>query len=285
MDSVVYSNGRRGGWVTFPFITGSVIGLTLGGAGWLLNLIVYLIQEFHINSIDPAQIFNFVNGCFNLIADSLLGSFSVILISSCLSLLGITILALTASLDSLRPQPCEMGSSLCKKPTNLQLAVLNSGIALATLGMGGTRFTSATMGANQFDKPQHRVTFFNWYFLAMYVSSVISATAIVYMEDNISWKLGFGICVAANLVGLVIFLLEEASISQNNESSTGEMQLELDDKYVTDDATMSLTGSVFQDVNADSMKIDILPEEVSIVQNDGKAIVEMQHELEMQQCH
>ncbi|KAJ0084261.1 hypothetical protein Patl1_30785 [Pistacia atlantica] len=74
---------------------------------------------------------------------------------------------------------------------------------------------------------------------------------------------------------------EEASISQNNESSTGEMQLELDDKYVTDDVTMSLTGSVFQDVNADSMKIDILPEEVSIVQSDGRAIVEMQHESEV----
>lgn len=100
-----------------------------------------------------------------------------------------------------------MGSTLCKTPSNLQLAVLYSGIALATLGMGGTRFTLATMGANQFDKPQHRVTFFNWYFFAMYASSVISATAIVYMEDNISWKLGFWICVAANLVGLVIFLL------------------------------------------------------------------------------
>ncbi|KAJ0084258.1 hypothetical protein Patl1_30788 [Pistacia atlantica] len=195
MDSVVYSNGRRGGWVTFPFITGSVIGLTLGGAGWLLNLIVYLIQEFHINSIDAAQIFNFVNGGSNLftvigaiIADSLLGSFSVILISSCLSLLGITILALTASLDSLRPQPCENGFKFVQK-------------------------------ANE---PP------NWQYY---------------------------------------------------------IQLELDDKYVTDDATMSLTGSVFQDVNVDSMKIDILPEEVSIVQNDGRAIVEMQHESEMQQCH
>lgn len=42
----------------------------------------------------------------------------------------------------------------------------------------------------------------------MFDSSVTRATAIAYMEDNIlGWKLGFGICVAANLVGVVIFSL------------------------------------------------------------------------------
>ncbi|KAA8549510.1 hypothetical protein F0562_001194 [Nyssa sinensis] len=40
----------------------------------------------------------------------------------------------------------------------------------------------------------------------MYMSSLISATAIVYVEGNVSWAWGFGLCIAANLLGLAIFL-------------------------------------------------------------------------------
>ena len=72
---------------------GLVTGLSLGAGGWLINLIVYLIEEFNLKSIDAAQISNVVNGCSLLpvigaiISDSFLGSFSVILISSVVSLL------------------------------------------------------------------------------------------------------------------------------------------------------------------------------------------------------
>ncbi|KAL5832992.1 hypothetical protein ACOSQ3_016666 [Xanthoceras sorbifolium] len=208
------SGNKRGGWITFPFLAGTVTGLTLAGTGWSANLIVYLIEEFNIKSIDAAQIANVVNGCICLfpvigafIADSFFGSFSVISISSCISLLGIIFLGLTASLDSLRPPGCQIGSSLCKSPSKLQFAVLYAGLAMGCVGLGGTRFTVATMGANQFDRPKDQGTFFNWYFFAFYISSVISSTVIVYIQDSISWRLGFGLCIAANLLGLVIFLL------------------------------------------------------------------------------
>ncbi|KAI9195956.1 hypothetical protein LWI28_019718 [Acer negundo] len=125
------SGSKRGGWITFPFLAGTVTGLTVAGMGWSANLIVYLIEEFNIMSIDAAQIVNVLNGCTNLfpvigaiIADSFFGSFSVISVSSVISLLGTVLLALTASLNSLRPPQCEIGSSLCKSPSKLQLAVL-----------------------------------------------------------------------------------------------------------------------------------------------------------------
>ncbi|KAK4850013.1 hypothetical protein QYF36_003036 [Acer negundo] len=208
------SGSKRGGWITFPFLAGTVTGLTVAGMGWSANLIVYLIEEFNIMSIDAAQIVNVLNGCTNLfpvigaiIADSFFGSFSVISVSSVISLLGTVLLALTASLNSLRPPQCEIGSSLCKSPSKLQLAVLYGGLALGCIGLGGGRFTLATMGANQFNKQKDQGIFFNWYFFAFYVSSVISSTAIVYIQDNVSWTLGFGLCIAANFVGLVLFLL------------------------------------------------------------------------------
>ena len=116
------------------------------------------------------------------------------------------LLALT-TLDFLRPEECGLASTLCKNPSKLQFAVLYSGIALAVIGQGGTRFTLATMGADQFHKPGNQAVFFDWYFFSFYVSAVISNTVIVYVEDNVSWKLGFAITIAFNLIGLVIFLL------------------------------------------------------------------------------
>ncbi|OWM84154.1 hypothetical protein CDL15_Pgr028146 [Punica granatum] len=78
---------------------------------------------------------------------------------------------------------------------------------MAALGSAGTRFTSLTIGANQFDKPEDRSRFFNWCFVAQYVASVIGATVMVYIQDNVSWGLGFGLCAGANAIGLLIFLL------------------------------------------------------------------------------
>ncbi|KAK2643263.1 hypothetical protein Ddye_025026 [Dipteronia dyeriana] len=208
------SGSKRGGWITFPFLTGTVISLTVAAIGWSANLIVYLIEEFNITSINAAQIVNVFNGCTFLfpvigaiIADSFFGSFSVISVSSAIALLGTVLLALTASLNSLRPPQCEIGSSLCKSPSKLQFAVLYTGLALGCVGLGGGRFTLGTMGANQFNKQKDQGIFFKWYFFALYVSSVVSSTAIVYIQDNVSWTLGFGLCIAANFVGLVLYLL------------------------------------------------------------------------------
>ncbi|PON62360.1 Proton-dependent oligopeptide transporter family [Parasponia andersonii] len=40
----------------------------------------------------------------------------------------------------------------------------------------------------------------------MYTSAVTSATVIVYVEDNVSWRLGLGLCTVLSLIGVLIFL-------------------------------------------------------------------------------
>ena len=87
---------KRGGWITLPFIIGQPLslslslslsnthricldqyisyfylyqegaaaGFTLGGEGWISNLIVYLIQVFTLKNINAAQISNIVSGIF-----------------------------------------------------------------------------------------------------------------------------------------------------------------------------------------------------------------------------
>ncbi|KAF3966038.1 hypothetical protein CMV_009820, partial [Castanea mollissima] len=85
---------KRGGWITFSFITGTLTGLTLAAGGWGTNLVVYLIEKFHFKSIVATQIANIVYGSTSLlpipaaiIADSMLGCYSVIWISSSFSFL------------------------------------------------------------------------------------------------------------------------------------------------------------------------------------------------------
>ncbi|XP_010244999.1 PREDICTED: protein NRT1/ PTR FAMILY 2.7-like [Nelumbo nucifera] len=209
---------KQGGWITFPFITVSTLGLTLASSGWLSNLTVYLIQQFNVKSIDAAQVYNVVSGCATLfpiagaiIADSL-GCFPVISVSSFISLLAVILFTITATSSSLKPPPCvNIGSAAaaesCKTPSKLQYGLLYSAIALGAIGMGGSRFTTATMGADQFNNAKDQGIFFNWYFFILYVASAAGATVIVYVEDNVGWGWGYGIAIGANTVGLLAFLI------------------------------------------------------------------------------
>ncbi|KAK4375992.1 hypothetical protein RND71_006669 [Anisodus tanguticus] len=209
-------------------------GLSLAAAGgWNNNLIVYLIEEFDMNSVSAAKVYNMANGCSSIfpilgavVADSFRGCFSVIWISSFRSLLAkdgkryrtrraesealfenrSLLCNYKTAIDTLRPPKCLDGSNECRNASTFHLTILYAALALAYLGNGGTRFTIGSMGANQFHKPNHQTIFFNWYTFALYTSNVIGSTVLLYIEDNVSWVLGFDICVAFNILGLAIFL-------------------------------------------------------------------------------
>ncbi|KAI3866076.1 hypothetical protein MKX03_003538 [Papaver bracteatum] len=216
---LIHGSRKRGGWVTFPFVTVAILGLTVGSAGWAANIIVLLITKFNFMSIDAAQVSNIVNGSSNFIpifaaimADSFFGNFSVIVVSSIISLMGLILFMLTVTIPSLRPLECALNvtgssSATCEAASALQLAVLYLSITLSALGLGGTRYTIATMGADQFEKPKDQASFFNWYFFSLYVGSIIGAVGIVYIQDNVGWDWGVGICLVANLVALVVLLV------------------------------------------------------------------------------
>ncbi|GKC76591.1 NRT1/ PTR family 2.7-like protein [Tanacetum coccineum] len=203
----------RGGWTTFPFLLGCMFAITLASGGLVGNLIVYLITKYNVKSIDATQINNVVLGCSFLIpiagailADSFYGSFVVIAVFLIVSLVGMTLMTLTASLPSLRPSSCTNMSLPCESPSKLQYGILYMILGLTCIGFGGTRFTIATMGGDQFMDSNSIAIYFNWYYCAQYVASAISATGIVYVQDNVSWTVGFGIGAASNLVGVILFL-------------------------------------------------------------------------------
>ncbi|KAB1218033.1 putative protein NRT1/ PTR FAMILY 2.2 [Morella rubra] len=205
---------KRGGWISFPFIAVSVMGLSIAAAGWASNLIVFLITEFNVKSITATKISNIVLACSSLfpiagaiIADSFFSSFPVVAIFAFVSLLGMIMLTLTTTIHSLRPPRCAFGSSTCEAPTDLQYAVFYMTLALSSLGLGGTRFTIAAMGAEQFEKTKDQGTFFSWYYIILYGANVISFTAIIYIQDNVGWGLGSAICAIANAIGLAALVM------------------------------------------------------------------------------
>ncbi|KAL4189355.1 hypothetical protein AMTRI_Chr08g206610 [Amborella trichopoda] len=210
----IHTNPNPGGWKTFPFLTGSMVTMSIAAYGLPANLIVYLIQQFNIKSIAATQITNVVNGFTNLlpiagaiISDSFLGSFPTIAISNSITMLGMILMTLTATIPSLRPHPCSTNSSqACPGPSGGQLAVLYSAFALAGIGVAGTRFNMVTMGASQFDTPADRESFINWYFCSIYMAFVIAVTGIVYVQDNVGWGWGYGICALLNAISILVFL-------------------------------------------------------------------------------
>ncbi|KAC9638032.1 hypothetical protein R6Q59_008864 [Mikania micrantha] len=212
-NDVFIKHSKRGGWATMPFILGSISTLTLAAGGWTGNLIVYLITKYNIKSIDATQVFNVVFGCMYLfpiagaiLSDSFFGLFAVIAGFSLVSLLGVTLMTLTSILLSLRPPTCTNMLLPCESPSTLQYGVLYAILGLACMGIGGTRFTVATMGADQFEDSNSVGTYFNWYFFVYYVAGFISTTVIIYVQDNVSWTVGFGICVVCNTFGVILFL-------------------------------------------------------------------------------
>lgn len=70
------------------------MGSSIAVSGWANNLIVYMIEKFHVKSIDATQIFNITAASTSLLpviaailADSILGCYSVIWMSSLVSIL------------------------------------------------------------------------------------------------------------------------------------------------------------------------------------------------------
>ena len=83
---------------------------------------------------------------------------------------------------------------------------------MIALGMGGIKPCVSSFGADQFDasNPEEeagRGSFFNWFYGAINVGSLIGTIAIVYVLESIGWGIGYAICAGAFAGALLIFVL------------------------------------------------------------------------------
>lgn len=111
-------------------------------------------------------------------------------------------LPLTTMLPALRPGP-----------TTIQSTVFFTSLYMVAVGQGVVRPCLIAMGVDQFGQRdaagnKARSSFFNWLFFAVCVSSTLVLSVLTYIQDNVSWGLGFGVPCASMAVALASSCLE-----------------------------------------------------------------------------
>lgn len=125
------------------------------------------------------------------------------------------LLWLTAMLPQVKPSPCDptAAGSHCGSATASQLALLYSAFALISIGSGGIRPCSLAFGADQLDNKENpkneRVleSFFGWYYASSAVAVLIAFTGIVYIQEHLGRKIGFGVPAVLMLIAALLFVL------------------------------------------------------------------------------
>eukprot|EP00249_Psilotum_nudum_P010623 c22655_g1_i1 orf=158-2101(-) len=225
IDGEFWNQGTRkehAGWKTMPFIFGNELCEKLAAIGLGANMITYLTQQLHMDTVKAANTLTNFGGTASLtplfgafLADAYAGRFWTITLGSIIYLMGMSLLSVTASITTMRPPPClklnGFGSVICSSASNFQLAMLYVAFLLNTLGSAGIRPCVSIFGADQFDQndPNQEKklwNFFNWYYFCMGLSALIAVTVIIYIQDNVGWNWGFGIPAIALAISILSFL-------------------------------------------------------------------------------
>ncbi|CAL0331029.1 unnamed protein product [Lupinus luteus] len=209
---------KKGGLRTMPFIIANETFEKVANIGLHINMILYLLNEYHLEPSTAAIVIFLWNAFSNFmpifgafISDSCLGRFRVIAWGTVIELLGLIVLWLTSIIRSARPPRCKMYEEPCASPTGSQMLFLFSSLALMALGAGGIRPCSLAFGADQINNPQNpqnekiMKSFFNWYYVSVGLSIMISGLFIVYIQIKLGWVVGFGIPVGLMSFSTIMF--------------------------------------------------------------------------------
>ncbi|XP_028774008.1 protein NRT1/ PTR FAMILY 1.1-like [Neltuma alba] len=220
-DLLQITAARKGGLITMPFIIANEALEKVATVGLNVNMIIYLMQEYHYDTASAAIIMSIWNAVSHFmtifgafLSDSYLGRFRVISCAIIFQLLGLIVLWLTAIIHNARPPHCNsFTESNCATPSAGQLLFLVSSLLLMAIGAGGIRPCSLAFAADQINNPENprneRImkSFFNWYYVSVGVSLGLSVTFIVYYQIKMGWNKGFGITVGLMFFSAVMFFL------------------------------------------------------------------------------
>ncbi|KAK7341035.1 hypothetical protein VNO80_23959 [Phaseolus coccineus] len=211
---------KSGSWRSAGFIIGVEVAERIAYYGIQGNMISYLTGPLHQSTATAAENINIWSGTASLLpllgaflADSFLGRYRTIILASLFYILGLGLLTLSAVLPSLSNSECQ-GDNEFKScsPPRLQVILFFISLYLVAIGQGGHKPCVQAFGADQFDE-QHpkehkdRSSFFNWWYFTMCAGCMATLSILNYIQDNLSWVLGFGIPCIVMIVALLVFLL------------------------------------------------------------------------------
>ncbi|KAJ3674094.1 hypothetical protein LUZ60_006086 [Juncus effusus] len=203
-DGSIDFKGRRalkhqtGNWRASSFILITELGVSLSYFAISRNLVVYLKNELHEESVVAAAHVSAWQGTYFLatlvgayVADSHWGNY--LTITCFCSVFSIGMIVLTLSTFELSPQ----------------YIFSFVGIYMVALGGGAMKPCLSAFGANQFDgtNPMAKGSFFSWYYMCIKIGNLIAVLIIVPLQDIYGWPLEFGIPAFLLLLGLLSFLI------------------------------------------------------------------------------
>ncbi|GLJ13510.1 hypothetical protein SUGI_0214060 [Cryptomeria japonica] len=206
-----------GGWKASLFIITVEIAERFAYCGISSNLITYLTTVMQQSTPTAAKNVNLWSSAASMfpligafVADSLLGRYWTIFLSSLIYVLGLFCLTLSASLTFLNPYSCKERSIFCTKPSAFQVRFFFVSLYMVALGEGGHRPCVEAFGADQFDEGnpterKYKSSFFNWWYFGICTGSISAVSVLVYIQENVGWGWGFGIPTMAMGIAFSVF--------------------------------------------------------------------------------
>ncbi|KZV54435.1 hypothetical protein F511_09750 [Dorcoceras hygrometricum] len=194
---------RKGGWKSAIFIIFVEVAERFAYYGVAGNLFMYLTKVLGQSTAAAAKNVNIWQGVSAIfpvvggfLADSYVGRYKMVVISSIIYLLGLILLTLAVS----------------TVPPGLRHTVFFAALYVLAIGVGGHKPCVQTFAADQFNDtlPEEKVaksSFFNWWYVGIVFGAVGAVLAVIYVEDYVGWSFGFGMLAAAMAVALVVFLV------------------------------------------------------------------------------
>ncbi|CDP10710.1 unnamed protein product [Coffea canephora] len=187
----VDDNGSPGGWRSASF-------MLVGGS--LERFVCCKCQYMdRVASLVP------VLGAY--LADSFVGRYRSIIVSSILYILGLGFLSLSATIiPTLINSPRYQDMTKKSGPDTRIKVLFFVSLYLVALAQGYKPCIQA-FGADQFDgrypgQSRAKSSFFNWWLCCLCMGSTTSHLILHYIQDNINWTIGFGIPCLAMILGL-----------------------------------------------------------------------------------
>ncbi|CAN1292017.1 Protein NRT1/ PTR FAMILY 5.7, partial [Linum perenne] len=182
------------------------------------SFIIYLTTVIQQDVKTAARNVNYWSGVTTLtpllggfLADSYLGRYYTVFISSVLYLIGLILLTMTWFLPSLKP--CGGGStSVCREPKKIHEVTFFIAMYLISVATGGHKPALESFGADQFDddnkeERMKKTSFFNWWNCALCCGLFLGVTVIVYIQDHVSWGAADVILAVAMGLSLAVFII------------------------------------------------------------------------------